>query len=140
MDKQYSSLLSSTAENHILWIKSILWRYCRKITLGKALQFIPNRKAYLCSLWRDADYNAFKHYLGPLPQFNQRLFPAFNYFHFLPMQPGFLLSLHISAEEHSSFCQCLFKIVLKLHLQPTDYCCVQFVIFCFYHKYRVLKT
>lgn len=41
---------------------------------------------------------------------------------------------------NSSFCRGLFKIALRLHLQPTDYCCVLLVSFCFYHKDRIIKT
>lgn len=37
-------------------------------------------------------------------------FLVFNCFQPSPVQPGFLISLWISAEELSSFCQCLFKI------------------------------
>lgn len=61
---------------------------------------------------------------------------------FSPLQSksGFPLSLPISAKELSSFCQGLFKIALWLHLQPTDYCCVLLVSFCFYHKDRIIKT
>lgn len=44
--------------------------------------------------------------------------------------------LWVSAEELPCFFQCLFKIALQLHLQPTDYFCVLFVSII----ERIIKT